>query len=261
MAPKKEVDFSILKQIDVKPETNTFSSDTHDKNSTELSFDNNIKKQMNGIENLIKQLINSKKETQKIDLDFHEKVFKIEKNDKSDIVKNTELTKFKNVNNNLFSLMNINRNNNDFLENNYGKKNVEGNKGSDMKSMINNKLVYSNFNETDFQHNSNNFLKSKKNFFIDVGRKRSKYRGVSKNGNQWQVLIMINKNKSYAGTYTTEDFAARVYDILAIKNKGDRAKTNFIYNESQIKKICNTDIDIKSKNFNKIIYSLIQFIR
>ena len=28
------------------------------------------------------------------------------------------------------------------------------------------------------------------------GQRGSKYRGVSKNGNQWQVLIMIKKKKS-----------------------------------------------------------------
>ena len=31
------------------------------------------------------------------------------------------------------------------------------------------------------------------------GQRGSKYRGVSKNGNQWQVLIMINKKKRYIG--------------------------------------------------------------
>ena len=39
---------------------------------------------------------------------------------------------------------------------------------------------------------------------------------------------MINKNKSYIGTYPTEDLAARVQDIFAIKSKGDKAKTNYI---------------------------------
>ena len=124
--------------------------------------------------------------------------------------------------------------------------------------MINNKLVYSNSTGTNLYHYSNNVQKSKKIIFIDVGRRRSKYRGVSKNGNQWQVLIMINKSKSYVGTYTTEDFAARVYDILAIKNRGNKAKTNFIYSESQIRKICNTDIDIKSKNLKEIISELLK---
>jgi hypothetical protein len=124
--------------------------------------------------------------------------------------------------------------------------------------MINNKLVYSNSNGTNSHQYSNNFQKSKKILFINVGRRRSKYRGVSKNGNQWQVLFMVNKNKSYVGTYTSEDFAARVYDIMAIKNRGNKAKTNFIYSETQIRKICNTEIDIKSKNFKEKISELLK---
>ena len=178
---------------------------------------------MNEIENLIKKVINSNNENQKINweenvLDFHKNLFE---NEKNDISKIPEISKFKNVGrkiNNLFSLMNANNNDNDFIVNNYGKKNDEGNnKRNEMKTMINNKLVYSNSNGTDLSSYSNNFQKSKKIIFKNVGRKGSKYRGVSKNGNQWQVLIMINKSKStYAGTYTTEDFAARVYDFLSI---------------------------------------------
>ena len=38
----------------------------------------------------------------------------------------------------------------------------------------------------------------------------------------------VQKRNSYIGTYTTEDFAARVHDILSIKNRGYKAKTNFI---------------------------------
>ena len=32
----------------------------------------------------------------------------------------------------------------------------------------------------------------------------SKFRGISKNGNSWQILIMINKKKQYLGTLPTE---------------------------------------------------------
>jgi len=274
MTPKKEVDFSLLNQSNAKLGTNAFSSESNGlsnyNNSTGFSFDYNNKKQnspykrLNEIENLINKIINSNKENQKIDLekndmDFHQKFFN---NEKNEIAKNNDISKFKNVNrksNNLFRVMNVNSNGNDFIENNYGKKNVEdNNKKSELKVMINNKLVYTNSNGTNLYHCSNNFQKSKKIIFIDVGRRRSKYRGVSKNGNQWQVLIMINKSKSYVGTYTTEDFAARVYDILAIKNRGNKAKTNFIYSDSQIKKICNTDINIKAKNLKEIITELLK---
>ena len=124
--------------------------------------------------------------------------------------------------------------------------------------MINNKLVYSNSNGTYLYQYSNNFQKTKKIKFINVGHRRSKYRGVSKNGNQWQVLFMVNKSKSYVGTYTSEDLAARVYDIMAIKYRGNKAKTNFLYSETQIRKIFNNDIDIKSKNVKEKILELLK---
>ena len=261
MTPKKEVDFSLLKQTDLKSETNAISLEQNGlsnyNSSSELSFDYNNKKKnfrnkrLDEIEYLLKKIINSNNENQKINLEENDLGIpgknKFFKNEKIDVDKNTELSKFKNANrksNNLFKVMNVNSN--DIIENNCSKKyDEDNNKRSEVKVMINNKLVYSNSIGTNLYQYSNNVQKSKKIIFIDVGRRRSKYRGVSKNGNQWQVLIMINKSKSYVGTYTTEDFAARVYDILAIKNRGNKAKTNFKYSESQIRKICNTDIDIK----------------
>ena len=69
------------------------------------------------------------------------------------------------------------------------------------------------------------------------GKRGSKYRGVSKNGNQWQVLIMVNKKKRYIGNYKTEDEAASSYDIVAIQNHGKKAKTNFYYTPEEIQKI------------------------
>jgi hypothetical protein len=274
MTPKKEVDFSLLKQTDLKSETNAISLEQNGlsnyNSSSELSFDYNIEKKnflykrLDEIEYLLKKIINSNNENQKINLEENDLGIpgknKFFKNEKIDVDKNTELSKFKNANrksNNLFKVMNVNSN--DIIENNCSKKYDEDhNKRSEVKVMINNKLVYSNSTGTNLYHYSNNAQKSKKIIFIDVGRRRSKYRGVSKNGNQWQVLIMINKSKSYVGTYTTEDLAARVYDILAIKNRGNKAKTNFIYSESQIRKICNTDIDIKSKNLKEIISELLK---
>ena len=64
----------------------------------------------------------------------------------------------------------------------------------------------------------------------DGGKSRSsKYRGVSKNGIGWQVLLMFNRNKAYIGTYRSEELAARIYDILSIKKLGLKYKTNFLY--------------------------------
>ena len=274
LTPKKEVDFSLLKQTDLKSETNAISLEQNGlsnyNSSSELSFDYNNKKKnfrnkrLDEIEYLLKKIINSNNENQKINLEENDLGIpgknKYFKNEKIDNDNNTELSKFKNANrksNNLFKVMNVNSN--DIIENNCSKKyDEDNNKRSEVKVMINNKLVYSNSTGTNLYQYSNNVQKSKKIIFIDVGRRRSKYRGVSKNGNQWQVLIMINKSKSYVGTYTTEDFAARVYDILAIKNRGNKAKTNFIYSESQIRKICNTDIDIKSKNLKEKISELLK---
>lgn len=71
------------------------------------------------------------------------------------------------------------------------------------------------------------------------GLRGSKFRGVSKNGNQWQVLIMINKKKRYIGNYKSENDAARAYDIVAIQNHGKKAKTNFFYTLYEIEKIKN----------------------
>jgi hypothetical protein len=57
----------------------------------------------------------------------------------------------------------------------------------------------------------------------------SKYRGVSKNGGKWQVLIMINRQKTYFGKYDKEEDAAKAYDEIAIKFHGDKARTNFVH--------------------------------
>lgn len=65
----------------------------------------------------------------------------------------------------------------------------------------------------------------------------SQYRGVSKNGNKWQVLVMGNQKKSYSGSIKDEITAAKTYDKLAIKNLGLRAKTNFDYKWKDLAKI------------------------
>ena len=83
----------------------------------------------------------------------------------------------------------------------------------------------------------NKFKILEKNNIKYKGQRGSKYRGVSKNGNQWQVLIMINKKKRYIGNYKTEEEAASSYDIVAIQNHGNKAKTNFYYSPDAILKI------------------------
>jgi hypothetical protein len=62
----------------------------------------------------------------------------------------------------------------------------------------------------------------------------SKFRGISKNGNSWQILLMVNRKKKYLGTLNSEELAAKFYDKVAIQYQGVKAKTNFMYNKQQI---------------------------
>ena len=48
---------------------------------------------------------------------------------------------------------------------------------------------------------------------------------------------MVNKKKRYVGSYSNEEEAARAYDKVALQNHGNKAKTNFDYNEDEVKKI------------------------
>ena len=109
--------------------------------------------------------------------------------------------------------------------------------------------------------NSHSTAKKIKKFnkiaFVGRSKRSSKFRGVSRNGNQWQVLIMLKRGKSYVGSYNSEELAARIYDILALKYRGVKARTNFKYTSKQINKIREMDIDIKSKNLDDIITQII----
>lgn len=90
---------------------------------------------------------------------------------------------------------------------------------------------------------SNKSINKKKNIF-KVIKKMSKYKGVSKNKKKWQVYISIKGNNTYLGTYISEIIAAKIYDFMAIKLKGNKAKTNFEYNIRQIKEISKMNINI-----------------
>ena len=65
----------------------------------------------------------------------------------------------------------------------------------------------------------------------------SRYRGVSKNGSQWQVLIMVKKKKRYLGSFSNEEEAARAYDKVALQHHGTKAKTNYDYTKEEVKEI------------------------
>ena len=67
----------------------------------------------------------------------------------------------------------------------------------------------------------------------------SKFRGVSRNGSQWQVLIMVKKKKRYVGSFSNEEEAARAYDKVALQHHGIKAKTNFDYSKEELEQILN----------------------
>lgn len=65
-------------------------------------------------------------------------------------------------------------------------------------------------------------------------KRSSNFRGVSKNGVNWQVLIMLEKKLKYFGCFKSQEEAALVYDILGIKYQGTKVKTNFMYSKEEI---------------------------
>jgi len=267
--PKKEVNFSIEKEKVKEIEAKNLSTALETLSKTyiplEKSLINDIKNSNIGIqdfgkiENVLKILINLTNQNHNYDLEENKIRNDLNIQNKSDSLINEKIDlnnnsiisdNIKNINgnqNNMFKIMNL-----DNIDNKNGIKR------NDEKIIINNKYVYANPNEIDLLPYSNKPKKSKKVIFVGVGKRSSKYRGVSKNGNQWQVLIMVNKSKAYIGTYSSENIAARIYDIIAIKNRGIKARTNFVYSKNQMNKICSCDIDIRSKNINELIYELLK---
>ena len=89
------------------------------------------------------------------------------------------------------------------------------------------------------------YIKRKRNIF-KVITKISRYRGVTKNKKKWQVYIRINSKNTYLGSYKSEIIAAKIYDIMAIKKKGNNAKTNFKYDSKQIEKVSKLKLSINN---------------
>jgi len=127
---------------------------------------------------------------------------------------------------------------------------------NEVKVLKNNKVVYINKNILNKNSAARGIKSIKKINFIIRKKRSSKYRGVSKNGNKWQVLMMINNKKCFVGNYPSEDLAARIYDIQAIKARGIKARTNFAYNKNQIKKIYYKNINIKCSDISDIMAQL-----
>ena len=151
---------------------------------------------------------------------------------------------------NIFNVTYIDGEDNENLYKHYNPNNNE------VKVLKNNKVVYVNSSLLNSYHTYKNLKFVNKESMPGKSKRSSKYRGVSRNGNQWQVLIMKDKSKSYVKSYSSEYIAARVYDILSIKNKGLKARTNFIYDSEQINKIIEMDIDIRAKNISETIIKL-----
>ncbi len=68
----------------------------------------------------------------------------------------------------------------------------------------------------------------------NLSKPRAKYIGVSKNGKNWQSLIVINNIKVYLGTYKTQIEAAVMFDFHSILMKGDKARVNNDYTARQV---------------------------
>lgn len=124
---------------------------------------------------------------------------------------------------------------------------------NEIKVLKNKKIVYVNEDLLNNYSTSRCIKKFKKINFVIRNKTSSKFRGVSRNGNNWQALIMVNHKKYYIGSYPSEELAARIYDIHAIKNRGIKARTNFPYDNIQIKNIYEKKINIKCDEISEIM--------
>jgi len=130
---------------------------------------------------------------------------------------------------------------------------LDFNTNNEIKVLKNRKIIYINSDLLNNYSTKRYFKKLKKINFIRKYKTSSKYRGVSLNGNKWQVLIMENNKKYFIGNYPSEELAARIYDVCAIKKRGIKAKTNFPYNLVQIKNIYVYNINIKFGKVSEIL--------
>ena len=124
---------------------------------------------------------------------------------------------------------------------------------NEIKVLRNRKIVYVNKDLLNNYLTSRTIKKLKKINFVKIKKTSSKYRGVSRNGNNWQVLIMIKNKKYYIGSYPSEEMAAKIYDIVEIKSRGVKAKTNFPYNSIRMKNIYEANINLKSGKISEIM--------
>ena len=85
------------------------------------------------------------------------------------------------------------------------------------------------------------FQSQKKKIFLkNSGSKeanKSRFRGISKIGKKWQVLMMVFKKKRYVGSYVSDEEAARIYDQYSIALFWIKAQPNFSYTKTQVEQI------------------------
>jgi len=141
------------------------------------------------------------------------------------------------------------------IEKNISEKHMfDFNTNNEIKVLKNKKIVYINADLLNNYSTSRNIKKLKNINFVIRNKTSSKYRGVSRNGKcNWQAIIMVNNKRYYLGNYPSEELAARVYDILSIKKRGIKARTNFPYNNIQLKNIFEKNINIKCDKIFEIM--------
>jgi len=65
----------------------------------------------------------------------------------------------------------------------------------------------------------------------------SRYRGISANGNKWQLFVFVKNKKYYVGQLHTEIEAAELYDKINIIHNGPDVNTNLAYTKEQVQAI------------------------
>ncbi|CAI2369346.1 unnamed protein product [Moneuplotes crassus] len=130
------------------------------------------------------------------------------------------------------------------------KKEVKGVKGVKEEIFRQKITELYTFLDTITDDKYNFIVKIKANYFKRnrKTKRRSGYRGVSRNGASWQVLMMVNKVKTYIGSYDTEEEGALVYDIISILFKQNKARTNLSYSKSKLLNLLSC-YDQDSKHF------------
>ena len=187
----------------------------------------------------------------KINSNFNNNSYEIEKSDIFNINNlNLKEEKLNNTTDKAISKEISKKNNNSSKKNNNSKNISSIDFSNEIKVKKNNKMIFTN----------KYIIESKKKEKpIKISKNRgSSYRGVTKNGNKWQTILSFNNKSEYYGVYETPDIAARVHDVIAIKKRGIKAKTNFKYNIHQIHQIYEAKIDFKSKNIDEILLNLIK---